>query len=283
MEDEQVLLLPLVEQYKMSVTHFNNFLDVSRGGPQLFLEQNLLRFPQPQSVPAAYGSAVHESIKEFYTRFKRDKILPDLDFLLSLFEQNLTRQWLGQADFADCQARGIEELTLYYDVKSSDLKVTDEVEFNFSDQQVMVGNACLTGKIDRIVQLAEGRVSVHDIKTGKPTDTWQTSETEKKLTLHKYRYQLQFYKLLIEESRKFGGKTQVEQGVLEFVQPFDGRFVELALPSQDLADGEMDRLKQLIVVVYDHIQQLNFPDTNDYPAGLKGMQQFEEDLLEGRI
>jgi DNA helicase-2/ATP-dependent DNA helicase PcrA len=283
MADEQLLLLPLVEQYKMSVTHFNNFLDVSRGGPQLFLEQNLLRFPQPQSVQAAYGSAVHDSIKEFYTRFKRDKILPDLDLLLSFFAKNLTAHWLSKKDFDDYLARGTEELTIYYDVKSSDLQLTDEVEFNFSDQQVMIGNACLTGKIDRIVRLEEGRVSVHDIKTGKPTDRWQSSDAYTKLKLHKYRYQLQFYKLLIEHSRTFGGKMAVEQGVLEFVEPYQGAFVELPLPSQDLVDGEMDRLKQLIVVVYDHIQQLNFPDTSDYGDGLSAVLQFEQDLLDGKI
>jgi DNA helicase-2/ATP-dependent DNA helicase PcrA len=282
-EDEQALLLPLVEQYKMSVTHLNNFLDVSRGGPQLFLEQNLLRFPQPQSPQAAYGSAVHESIRDFYVRFKRDKLLPDLQALLDFFHKNLTSQWLSKKDFEDYLARGNEELTLYYDVKSSDLHLTDEVEFNFSDQQVMVENACLTGKIDRIVQLEEGRVSVHDIKTGKPTDRWQSSEIYTKLKLHKYRHQLQFYKLLIERSRKFGGKTVVEQGVLEFVESYQGRFVELPLPSQEMTDGEMDRLKQLIVVVYDHIQQLNFPDTSDYGDDVAAVLRFEDDLLGGKI
>ncbi len=282
-EDEQVLLLPLVEQYKMSVTHFNNFLDVSRGGPQLFLEQNLLRFPEPQSVQAAYGSAVHKAIQQFYLLFKRDGVLPELDILLELFAKALRDERLGQKDFDDCLARGRDELTLYYDARSGKLQLTDEVEFNFADQQVMIGNACLTGKIDRIVKLDDRSVSVHDIKTGKPKGDWRGADARAKVTLHKYRYQLQFYKLLIEHSRRFGGKAEVKEAMLEFVEPLHGQFVELPLAEADLMDGEMERLKQLIVVVYDHIQQLNFPDTSDYSADLKGVEQFEEDLLEGRI
>jgi DNA helicase-2/ATP-dependent DNA helicase PcrA len=282
-EDEQVLLLPLVEQYKMSVTHFNNFLDVSRGGPQLFLEQNLLRFPEPQSVQAAYGSAVHEAIRHFYLLFKRDGVLPGLSTLLELFERALRDQRLGQKDFDDCQARGRDELTLYYDARSNALQPTDEVEFNFADQQVMIGDACLTGKIDRIVKLDDGLVSVHDIKTGRPKDNWTGADAKAKVTLHKYRYQLQFYKLLIEHSRRFGGKAKVKEAMLEFVEPLHGRFIELPLVEQDLQDGEIERLKSLIVVVYDHIRQLNFPDTSDYSPDLKGLQQFEQDLLDGKI
>ena len=43
--DEKSLLQQLTQDYKLSVTHLNNFLDVVDGGPQKFLEQNLLRFP----------------------------------------------------------------------------------------------------------------------------------------------------------------------------------------------------------------------------------------------
>ena len=282
-KDEQLLLLPLVEQYKMSVTHFNNFLDVTNGGPQLFLEQNLLRFPQPKVAVTAYGSAVHDAIREFYIEFKRNKVLPEADFLLSVFAQQLERQWLPQIDHQLYLDRGRDELQLFYEVKSSDLSIRDEVEFNFNDQQVMVGQAQLTGKIDRIVYLDETQVSVHDIKTGHPANRWSGGSEYQKVKLHKYRTQLQFYKLLIEGSRQFGGRLSVAEGVLEFLEPMDGRFVTLGVESQDYSPEALDRLKQLIVAVFDHIQQLNFPDTSDYEQSLAGVKQFEDDLLEGKI
>lgn len=282
-DDEQVLLLPLVEQYKMSVTHFNNFLNVTKGGPQLFLEQNLLRFPQPKVAATAYGSAVHEALGEFLNQFKHDGVLPESDVLLTTFERRLQQQWLPTKDHQHFLAKGRDELQSYYDAKSSDFSLTDRVEENFTDQQVMVGAAQLTGKIDRIVQLGDGQVSVHDMKTGSPSTSWRGDSDYRKVKLHHYRTQLQFYKLLVEESRGYAGKLRVESGMLEFLQPYNGRFVELPLPESDFAEEAMDRLKQLIAVVFDHIQQLNFPETDDYPQTLEGIEQFEQELLEGKI
>ena len=40
----QLLLLPQLANYKLSATHLNNFLDVTRGGPRAFLLDNLLHF-----------------------------------------------------------------------------------------------------------------------------------------------------------------------------------------------------------------------------------------------
>ena len=94
---------------------------------------------------------------------------------------------------------------------------------------------------------------------------------------------MKFYKLLNEDSRKFGGKATVEGAVLEFVEPYQGKFVELPLAKEDLVDGQMARLKALIEAVYAHIQQLNFPDTSDYSPDLNGVEEFENDLLEGKI
>ena len=51
------LLAPTLENYKLSVTHLNNFIDVTRGGPQNFLLNNLLRFPQAKSADTALAHA----------------------------------------------------------------------------------------------------------------------------------------------------------------------------------------------------------------------------------
>ena len=61
--EEIELLKILLKDYKLSVTHLNNFLNVTRGGPQTFLEQNLLRFPQAKTLSSSYGSAIHKAIE----------------------------------------------------------------------------------------------------------------------------------------------------------------------------------------------------------------------------
>jgi hypothetical protein len=42
-------------------------------------------------------------------------------------------------------------------------------------------------------------------------------------------------------------------------------------------------MKSLIEVVYKKIINLDFPDISKYSSDLKGVQEFKEDLLSGRI
>jgi DNA helicase-2/ATP-dependent DNA helicase PcrA len=279
---EKALLLPLVENYQLSVTHLNDFLDITRGGPQSVLEQHLLRFPQPSTLAQSYGTAVHRSLQEFFQQYKYDAVLPGQDFLLQAFQRALTHERLAEADFTQLWQRGQNELALYYESQSSNFGLQDIVERNFSSQQVMVGSAHLTGKIDRIVEVEKGMASVHDIKTGKPSASWTGGDAYQKLKLDKYRRQLLFYKLLVEHSRDYG-HLQVISGVLEFIEDLDGRFIELSLPLGDIHTDELERLKQLINAVYTHIQQLNFPDISGYSQDLSGIRKFEDDLLGGKV
>ena len=57
------LLSSTLNNYKLTATSLNNFIDVTSGGPQNFLMQNLLHFPQSQSANAAYGSAIHKALQ----------------------------------------------------------------------------------------------------------------------------------------------------------------------------------------------------------------------------
>ncbi|MEO5499490.1 MAG: ATP-dependent helicase, partial [Candidatus Saccharimonadales bacterium] len=63
------LLRDRLNSYKLSATHLGNFLDITRGGPELFLLQNLLRFPQAMSPSAAFGSAVHRTLQRAHAHF----------------------------------------------------------------------------------------------------------------------------------------------------------------------------------------------------------------------
>jgi DNA helicase-2/ATP-dependent DNA helicase PcrA len=61
LNEEKALLKSLLEDYKLSVTHLRNFTNIERGGPQLFIEQNLLRFPQAKTTSSAFGTAIHHA------------------------------------------------------------------------------------------------------------------------------------------------------------------------------------------------------------------------------
>ncbi|MDB5187388.1 MAG: uvrD [Candidatus Saccharibacteria bacterium] len=273
----QELLAPTLENYKLSVTHLNNFLDVSRGGPQAFLMNNLLRFPQAMSPSAAYGSAIHKTLQHAHAHMTATKSLRPVEDVLRDFEQNLREQHLSSADFATFFQKGSDALHAFLSEKYDTFTSTQKVELNFAGQQVMIDAAHLTGSLDLVdIDSAEKTIIVSDYKTGKASTSWTGKTDYEKIKLHKYKQQLMFYKLLIEHSRDYNQYT-VEKGCLQFVEPTprgDILHLEATCTSEDL-----ETFRQLIKAVWKKITTLDLPDTSSYDQSYKGMLEFEKDLL----
>ncbi len=279
--EKESLLRKILDNYKLSVTHFNSFINIERGGPQEFLEKQLLRFPQAQNKNIAYGSAVHNAFHNFYSEFKQKKSIPSLDLFLKIFEDTLSRQRLNKKDFKEMLEKGQDDLSFYYKEKKDKLDYTDICEFDFKSQGVNIAGADITGKLDRIQINEENQtIIVYDYKTGKPFEKWDTSDVYKKISSWEYKNQLVFYKLLVENSREFGGKFTVHTGAIEFVKPEGDRLIELPLA---IENDDVERLQKLIKIVYQKIKNLDFPDTETYSKDIKGILEFENDLLDGKV
>lgn len=278
---EENLLKTLLEDYKLSVTHLNNFLNVKKGGPQFFLEQNLLRFPQSKTISGSYGSAIHETLQKIVLEIKKGENVSK-NLVLSWFTDFLKRERLAKKDFEEYKERGADALSIFFEQKKKTFNKNDIVEFNFKEQGVVVEGATLSGKIDRIVKNGN-EIEMHDYKTGKvPKNGWVGETDYEKTKLYGYERQLCFYKLLVENSREFGGKFKANKGVLEFVEPRVGenKVIDLDLT---ITIEKTDRLKKLIGKVYQKIMKLDFPNVSKYSENQKGIVEFEEDLLEDRI
>lgn len=276
--EERAFLDILLPDYRLSVTHLNTFLNVASGGPHRFLDQCLLRFPQAKSPSASYGSAMHAAIEVMQARFKASGALPSLEDVLGFFENALSRERLAPHDMKPLLGRGKKALASFYAARRDSFGRGDLIETNFKHEGVLVSGASLTGKIDRIALSGVAGAVAHDLKTGKPSASWDGKDMHKKILLHGYRRQLIFYKLLIERSRTFRGRV-VDSGILNFMEPDKaGRIVDLPLMIDAL---ETDRLERLIGVVWKRIQTLDFPDISSYPKDLSGIIAFEEDLLAG--
>lgn len=277
--EENDILMGLLKDYKLSVTHLNNFLDITKGGPQTFLEQNLLRFPQRPLVSGIYGNSMHHALSIFLNEFKSTKVLPSLEFLLKEFEYDIKRQRLNKKDLADHLAKGRDHLTTYYQAQQADFNPDDQSEFDFKNQGVVIDGAELTGKIDKMRYDEENReILVYDYKTGKPFKDWNNGASDhEKIKAWRYRNQLVFYKLLVENARDLRGKYTVKQGFLEFLEPVGDKIILLPL---DITDEETERMKRLVVAVYKRIMNLNFPHIEGYEKSLDGIEEFVEGLLE---
>ncbi len=274
-ENDKSLLSPILKDYKMSVTHLNNFLNVINSGPSVFLEQNLLRFPQAKTLSSVYGTAIHESLSFASIFLKREGKLPDIEFILNKGFEEIKKGRLKEEDVVFLKSKIKETLSSYFDEMKDDFKEGDFIETNFNNEGVVISGASITGKIDKMFVDSDQMVVV-DFKTGKAFDSFEENDSQGKIL--SYKRQLLFYKLLVENSSTFS-KYKVNTGVLQFMDMESG-FQKLILY---IKDEDVSRLSDLIVKVYRKIQNLDFPDTSKYPQTVSGIKQFEDDLLSDSI
>lgn len=295
-QDEKALLKKVVEGYMLSPTHLNNFLNIIDGGPMMFLEQNLLRFPQAKSASSVYGSAIHKALEDAFIFSRKNKKVPELETLFSSFKRELRYGRLQSFEEEKLLHRGEKVLREYYNLKKEEIAKGALVEINFAKQSVMVDGALLTGKIDKVIECEEKEWIVIDLKTGKGFSDWSepglTSYDE--IKLHHYKHQLMMYKILVENSRDYGD-YKVMEGVLEFVEEIvDGKNLQSSVRIDQIqelifsfndkeSDNVLYHFKKLIVAVYKKITTLDFPDTEKYAKTLDGIKEFEDDLISGVI
>ncbi len=280
-EDELAVLKEALSDYRLSVTHLNNFLDVTANGPAYFLEQNLLHFPQPMSVASTFGSAIDTALTELvrYPKYNAGESAP-LERLIAVFKRELAKGRLPQDEARKQIRRGEEVLAAYVGAKKGYFQLEDEAQVDFRNEGVVIEGAPLSGKID-LLRLEAGAFHVVDFKTGKESERWDGPgmDQHEKIKLHKYKQQLMFYQLLLNKSSRHA--IPVSSLALEFVESaVDGPVISLTFKP---ADEDLKRLSRLICIVYKKITALDFPDVTHYEQSAKGITAFEEDLLEGKI
>jgi DNA helicase-2/ATP-dependent DNA helicase PcrA len=272
---ERAILLELVKDYRMSVTHLNNFLNVAEGGPAVFLEQNLLRFPQAMRPAAIYGDAMHRAIEQFYRAWRKNGKVPGVEKLLEWFGEWMGRVRMTEAERLHFLHAGEEALPVWYEKRGKHIPKGLRSEVDFRSQGVVLDGVPLSGKIDKIVPDGKGKIHVTDFKTGKAKPHWEGRNIHERILLHEYKRQLVFYKILVEHSHEFRD-FRVERGTLEFIEPVNGDIATLDLL---ITDNDVERLKALIAAVYARIKALDFPDIEHYSKDLEGILAFEEHLL----
>ncbi len=274
---EKNFLLSVVEDYRLSATAFNKFLNVVDGGPSAFVKDSLLRFPHAKNIYAAYGTAVHNTVQETYSILKKSGALPSEKIFLKIFTDFLKKERLTDKDFSELTEKGKDELLPYYKKNKKDFSPEHIVEKSFNNQGVFIDDIQLTGKIDKIiVDNSNKLLRIYDIKTGESFSDWKTKGDRAKIKAWQYRNQLIFYKILTEKSRDFSNYTTA-QGFLEFIKSNSkGELVTLPL---DFNEDDVERTLSLIKIVGGMIKNLNFPSTEEYKKTAQGITDFENYLL----
>ena len=204
----------LLSRYVMSVTHLNNYLEC----PRLFYYRNLLRVPEIKTKHMAFGTAVHKTLRDWWIERQATRRLLDKQWLISRFEQHLERESLSEEERQDSLALGREALAGYYAANKDGVGGDVLLEYDFRSHGVMVGDLVVTGVLDKveIIDAKKKLARVVDYKTGNP----DTAGKKLKAGGDYYR-QLVFYKLLADESKRFG--YEMTSGVIDFIQPSKSR------------------------------------------------------------
>jgi DNA helicase-2/ATP-dependent DNA helicase PcrA len=266
--------------YRLSVTHLNNFLDVSAGGPNYFFTQNLMHFPSGKNPMATYGTVVHSALSRAHRHVLGGKELNSSEIIKKFIEE-IESQPLSKVDKEYYSDRGEKALEVFFAKMGATFNKDQAVDVDFKNQAAVVNEARLRGIVDRMDLDRESKtVTVADYKTGAGFYRWQSppSATDhQKIKAHRYRNQLLFYKIMIDNAADWGRRGwKTEKGVVWFVEPERGKIRSIEL---EFEQEEIEKFAKLIGVVWQRIQAMEFPDISKYPPNLAGMLAFEQDLL----
>lgn len=252
-EQEKSYIDSLLENYKLSVTHLNNFIKCKR----LFFYQNLLKVPAAKSKHASYGTAVHEALFDLFNN--QDKA--SLDYLLKSFTEHLEKQNLTEQEHKDSLGTGIKALTDYYNKYWEAANKNVLLEYDLSSAGLNHGDIRFTGKLDKIEILdKKNKVIVVDYKTGNPGS--KSAELKPGGNYHR---QIVFYQLLCNLAKeKIGFKYEMLTGEIDFIQKDSyGKFHKRKI---DVDKSDLEILKKEIEEMHQELKAHNFCKTEDIKA-----------------
>lgn len=269
--DETLILKEMVRNYAMPVTHMQNFLNISNGGPEYFIMQNLLRFPETMPGPAKYGTAMH-SVMESIIKNKNSNCK---EIVKKKFTEELRKLIQNNRDYKFYLEKGLSNIDQLVDIHGKFLQDGFESEVDTSHMGITLGTARLTGKIDGLKVTNEGAY-VLDFKTGGSLNSFDKGTEYEKVKLHRYKEQLMMYKYLIENSGVYDCK--VTSLSLMFIDDPTCPILKL-----DLNDSEYERFKKLVGAVYCRIKNANYEIPNEFKNAdekLSTLISFEEYIIE---
>jgi len=155
--------------------------------PQKYKFRYIDRIPEKPKHYFSFGSSVHTALEYFYGA--KEPPAPTLEQVLAYYKEHwISAGYKSQTQEEQYRENGEEILTLFYRKHAPEYHIPLFVEYNFNME---VGGVPVTGKVDRVDRLPDGRFSVVDYKTGKALAKDRIA-TDEQLTM----YQLACEKLL---------------------------------------------------------------------------------------
>jgi DNA helicase-2/ATP-dependent DNA helicase PcrA len=271
--DEKSLLTPRLKDYKLSATGLLRFLDVSQGGPEHFLETELLRLPEITSAHMAYGTAMHTAMQTAQNLINNDRY--KLEEVKAAYSNKLSSLAIPSDVLERYLPHGQDVIdNLFKNLKFS-MEKNGQAEVAIND--IKIEGVALSGTLDH-VYFRDGHLTITDYKTGSPLSSFTTRDQTKAIKAWRNRTQLLFYCLMAEASNLFRPLNNITAQII-YLEAEEPKQLTLSLqPDRE----ELEKLKQLIAIVGSMIKDLNLIDTSNYPKTIEGINQFTDDLLQNK-
>jgi hypothetical protein len=153
-----------------------------------------------------------------------------------------------------------EWLIGWYALHGDNFTLPIELELNFYNRAIMLGDVPLTGKIDKVELTAvetispKPLISLIDYKTGRTKSLneikWNTANSE-----WNYFRQLLFYKIMFDLDRELSSKYETHELAVEFVEWKDGKY---AYVSVDYTPEDIERVESEIRGVWAQMNDIEF-------------------------
>ncbi len=259
-------LKPYVEHYRLSPTHLNTFLDLQYGeGPLDFLKYYIIGVPTETNFAMNYGRYIHEIMDEI-----NKENITNAE-AITRFMAKIDAADADEKEKDDLKKRADAELGKFLEARGDLIRNTNaESERGFFSETITLGDALLTGRIDRIeINEDDKTITVSDFKTSRPRNKWSNDNFG-------YKLQLYFYKFLLENCKDYQN-YKVTKGRIDYISPNeDGDIIPLEL---NFNDKEAAEIKHLIQVVFRHIKTLDLPDTEAAKSASNPTKAFYDQLV----
>ena len=241
----------LLQNYTLSVTHLNNFLDC----PLRFYFQCLIRVPSGKSPAATFGQAVHWALNKAFKLMKDDgNEFPLTDDFMKEFRWYMyrNRDSFTKEDFKRRLDYGEKILPEYYDQNIgtwNKIAITERTIKNVEVQGVPI-----KGNLDKI-EFTGKQVTVIDYKTGKLKNAKGKllRPTNENLNGGDYWRQAVFYKILVDNDHSTDWDVVSTQ--FEFVEPVNDEYYKEKIV---ITPEDTEEVTEQIKAVYQKILAHDF-------------------------
>ncbi len=249
---EPALIDSLLRNFTLSITALNRYLRC----PLAFYYEDILGVPSAMSEAAAFGEAMHETMRQFFQKIKNEKPerSPGEDALIRLFNHEMERRrsLFSEQAFGQRLALGRGWLRRYFADQIPDWTRRAIVERRID--RVEMEGVPLAGVLDKIEWLNNATIRVVDYKTGAPDLSKVARPSENQPLGGEFWRQLAFYKILLDSSRLY--VEPVGSGAIAWLEPDK----KGAFPVAEIrfSAEEIHFMEQMIRVTYGKIRERVF-------------------------